>query len=227
MRIGIIGAGNIGANAGRQFARVGHEVLFSFAREATKLADLAAEVGPHARTGTPDEAVAFAEVVVFAVPWAAIDTALAAAGSLDGKIVIDTTNQFGPAGVLTLPDGQSAAAFNDRRMPGARHVKAFNTLTAGFQAATAGRSGAERAALFLAGEDALAKQVVSDLIQQIGFAPADVGGWNEVSIMEAPRRPGAVYGEEYRPAAASRIAAAARSNRALAARLADELKVPG
>ncbi len=196
MRIGIIGSGNIGANAGRQFVRAGHEVLFSFAREEAKLHALAEEVGPLARAGTPREAAEFGEVVMLAVPWGAIDTALAAAGPLGGKIVIDTTNQFGPAGVLTLPDGLTAAAFNSRRLPGARLVKAFNTLTAGFQAAAAGRTGEERAAMFLAGEDAAAKATISALIEAIGFAPVDVGGWDAVWIMEAPRRPGAVYGEE-------------------------------
>ena len=224
MRIGIIGSGNIGANAGRQFARAGHEVLFSFARDEAKLRALAEEVGPLARAGTPREAAAFGEVVMLAVPWGAIDTALAAAGPLAGTIVVDTTNQFGPSGVLTLPEGLTAAAFNSRRLPGARHVKAFNTLTAGFQAAAAGRTGEERAAMFLAGEDAPAKETVSALIEAIGFAPVDVGGWDAVWIMEAPRRPGAVYGEEYRPAAAQRIAAAVRTDPSLASRLADELK---
>lgn len=224
MRIGIIGSGNIGANLGRQFARVGHDVVFSFARDTDTLEALAAAVGPAARAGQPREAAASGDVVVLAVPWAAIDEALAAAGPLTGKIVIDTTNQFGPNGVLTLPGGMSAAEFNDRRLPGARHVKAFNTLTAGFQAAAAGRAGEERAAMFLSGEDAAAKAVVADLIAAIGFAPIDLGSWREVRIMEAPRRVGAVYGEEYRPAAARRIAEAVRTDPALAARLADELK---
>ena len=226
MRIGIIGSGNIGANAGRLFARAGHEVLFSFSRDPATLARAVAAAGPTARSGTPREAAGFGEVVFFAVPWRAIDDALTAAGPLDGKIVIDTTNQFGPGGPLDLPDGLTAAEVNARRMPGARLVKAFNTLTAGFQAAAAGRAGEERAALFFAGEDAAAKTVVAALIAQIGFAPVDVGGWAEARISQAPRRPGAVYGEEYRPAAAARIAAV-RADPALAARLADELKVVG
>lgn len=224
MRIGIIGSGNIGANAGRQFTRVGHEVLFSFARDPAMLERLAAEVSHGARAGTPAEAAAFGEVVMLAVPWATVDDALAQAGSLDGKVVIDTTNHFGRGGVVPLPDGLSAAQVNAGRAAGARLIKAFNTLTAGFQAAAAGRAGDERAALFLAGEDTVAKGTVSDLIAQIGFAPVDVGGWAEVWIMEAPRRPGSVYGEEYRPEPAQRIAAAVRTDPQLASRLADELK---
>lgn len=225
VRIGIIGAGNIGANAGRRLARAGHEVLFSFSRDAGKLERLAAEVGDRAHAGSPRDAVAFGEVVMLSVPWGAIDEALGAAGPLTGKVVIDTTNQFGAAGVLSLPEGLSAAAYNARRMPGAWLVKAFNTLTAGFQAETAGREGEDRAALFLAGETGDANSVVAALITDIGFAPVDLGGWRGVAIMEAPRRTGSVYGEEYRPADAARIAAAIQVDQALAARLADELKV--
>ena len=197
MRIGIIGAGHIGSNAGRLFAAAGHEVLFSFARDSHDLAARAEAAGPRARVGTPEEAVTFGEVVMLSVPWRTIDEALAQAGSLDGKIVIDTTNQFGPNGVIELPGGISAAEYNARRMPGASLVKAYNTLTAGFQAEAAARTGPDRVVMFYAGEDASAKQIVAQLIEDSGFTAVDLGGWETVKYMEAPRRPGAVYGEEY------------------------------
>jgi predicted dinucleotide-binding enzyme len=197
VRIGIIGAGNIGGNAGILFARAGHEVLFSFSRDRQKLEALAREAGPRGRAGTPAEATAFGEVVVLSVPWRLVDAALAEAGRLDGKILIDTTNQYGPRGLEEPPGGISAAEYNARRAEGSRLVKAYNTLTAGFQAASAGRTGPERVVMFYAGEDAEAKRVVARLIEDSGFAPVDVGGWAEVSVMEAPRRPGGVYGEEY------------------------------
>ena len=226
MKIGIIGSGRVGGNAGRHLTRAGHEVLFSFARDAGKLARVAAEAGPAARTGTPREAAAFGEVVLLAVPWPVIDEALAAAGSLAGKIVIDTTNPFGAGEVLTLPDGVTASVANARRLPGARLVKAFNTLTAGFQAAVGDGKVAEPVAMFYAGADAAAKRTAAPLIADCGFEPVDLGGWNEGAILEAPRRPGAVYGEAYTPAAARRIAAAVRDDPAAAARLADTLKLP-
>jgi predicted dinucleotide-binding enzyme len=84
-------------------------------------------------------------------------------------------------------------------MPGARLVKAFNTLTAGFQRMEAGRAG-EPVVLFLCGDDPQAKRVAAALIEDAGFFPCDLGGLDEAAPMEAPRRPGAVYGEEYRPA---------------------------
>src|SRR6266542_4619474 len=106
MRIGIIGAGRIGGGAARMLARSGNEVMVSYSRDPETLRALAEEIGGH--VGTPPGAVDFGEVVVFSVPWAGIDEALAATGPLDGRIVIDTTNQFGPEGVLDL-GGQTAA----------------------------------------------------------------------------------------------------------------------
>jgi 8-hydroxy-5-deazaflavin:NADPH oxidoreductase len=218
MRIGIVGAGRIGGNAGRLFAAAGHDVMFTGSRDPAKLDALAAEAA-NARTGSPRDAVEFGEVVMFSVPWRAVDEVLAKTGSLDGKVVIDTTNQYGEGGWEQLP--KPAAEVNAERMPGARLVKAFNTLTAGFQ----GEAGGRGVAMFLAGEDADAKELVAGLIRDIGFEPVDVGGWAQVSIMEAPRRDGAVYGEEYSGTDGQRIADALREDAEKAARLAVELRV--
>jgi predicted dinucleotide-binding enzyme len=201
VRIGLIGAGRIGGNAGRLFVRAGHEVLFSFSRDNARLEALAAEVG--AVAGTPAGAVRFGDVVMLSVPWALVDEALDAAGPLDGKILIDTTNQFGRDekgnfGVLELPDGLSAAAYNARRAEGARLVKADNTMTAGFQAEAAGREGPDRVVMFYAGDDEEANNVVANLIDDSGFEPVYVGSLTgDVVWMEPPRRQGALYGEEF------------------------------
>jgi predicted dinucleotide-binding enzyme len=168
VRIGIIGSGRIGGNAGRLFARAGHEMLFSFSRDPEKLEALAEETGEGARTGTPREAVEFGEVVMLSVPWGAIDEALGQAGKLEGKIVVDTTNQFGRGSLVELPEGLTAAQLNQRRMPGARLVKTYNTLTVGFQAEAAGRVGSERVAMFVCGDDAEAKATVARLIDDSG-----------------------------------------------------------
>jgi predicted dinucleotide-binding enzyme len=199
MRIGIVGAGRIGGNAARLFAKAGHDVLVSFARDETRLRELAAEIGGQA--GAPREAVEFGEVVMVATPWLLVDDVLAQAGSLEGKIVIDTTNQFGRDGWEDL-GGRTAAQFNAARMPGARYTKAFNTLTAGFQAEAAGRTGPDRVVLFLCGDDEEAKGIVAGLIDDAGFTPVDMGGTTDAAPMEAPRRPGAVYGEEFHEEAA-------------------------
>jgi len=212
MRIAVIGPGRIGGNAARLLARAGHDVRVAFSRDEERLRALAAEIGATA-TG-PAAAVADADVVILSVPWRLVDDALAQTGPLDGKVVIDTTNQFGAGGLEALPDGQTAAQVNQRRMPGARLVKSFNTLTSAFQASEAHRSDADqRVVLFLAGDDAEAKEVASGLIRDAGFEPADVGGLADASVMEAPRRDGAVYGEEYRPADARAVVEAVRAGR--------------
>lgn len=209
MRIGVIGAGRIGANAARLWRNAGHEVVLSFSRDPAALEERAAAIG--ARAGTPAEAAAFGEVVMLSVPWRLIDTVLADVGSLDGKIVVDTTNQFGPGGLEDLPEGRTAAQLNAARMPGARYTKAFNTLTSGFQAEAAGRTGADRVAMFLAGDDGEAKKVVAGLIDDAGFTAVDVGGTADAAIMEAPRREGAVYGEEFNEADGRAFVAGARA----------------
>jgi 8-hydroxy-5-deazaflavin:NADPH oxidoreductase len=211
MRVGIIGVGRIGGGIARQLAGAGHEVLLSFSRDPQSLEVLAAELGPGASTGSPSEAVGFGEVVVLSVPWSTLPQALEQAGPLAGQIVIDTTNQFGAPPLPAA--GQTAASFNASRMPGARYTKSFNTLTSAFQAQTAGRKGDDRVVQWLCGDDAEAKRVVAGLIEDAGFVPVDLGGTAGCAVMEAPRRPGAVYGEEYHAAAAQAVVEAVREGR--------------
>ena len=206
-RVGIIGAGHIGGNIARRMALAGHQVIVSFARDGAGLAALAADIGA---TVADPAGAATADVVVLSVPWGVIDEALAAAGPLDGRIVIDTTNQFGRGGAMDL-GGRTAARVNTERMPGARYTKSFNTLTAGFQAATADRAEADRVVQWIAGDDAGAKTVVASLISGAGYVPVDLAGIDGCSVVEAPRRAGAVYGEEYRAAAAAAVVAAVRA----------------
>ena len=210
MKIGIIGAGHIGGNCARQFARVGHQVLLSYSRDPQALNDLAAEIGHGAIATSPHSALHDADLTVVSVPWAMIDDVITQAGSLAGRIVIDTTNQFSPTGVIDL-GGQTAARYNANRMVGARYTKSFNTLTAGFQAATAGRTGDDRVVQWVCGADATAKELVMSVIDEVGYLPVDVGGLDDAAVMEAPRRHGSVYGEEYRRADAEAVVAAVRA----------------
>jgi 8-hydroxy-5-deazaflavin:NADPH oxidoreductase len=211
MKLGIIGAGHIGGNIARRAALAGYDVTVSFARDRASLAGLAAEIGGTA--AEPADAAA-AGLVVLSMPWGVIDEALAQAGPLAGRVVIDTTNQFGRGGVASL-NGRTAARHNADRMPGALHTKCFNTLTSGFQAAAATRSGDDRVVQWIAGDDARAKTAVAELVEACGYVPIDLAGIDGCSVMEAPRRPGAVYGEEYRRADAEAVVAAVRGGRAI------------
>jgi 8-hydroxy-5-deazaflavin:NADPH oxidoreductase len=211
MKIGVIGAGRIGGGLARQLASARHQVLLSFRRDQAELDRLAGQIGAGTSTGSPADAVKFGEVVVISLPWSALPLALGQAGPLTGKIVIDTTNQFGAP---PLPDeGQTAAAFNAARMPGARYTKSFNTLTSGFQAEAAGRTGDARVVQWLCGDDPGAKEVAASLIEDVGFVPVDLGSTAGCAVMEAPRRPGAVYGEEYRLPDAMAVVEALRAGR--------------
>jgi predicted dinucleotide-binding enzyme len=210
-RIGIVGAGRIGGNCARQLARAGHELKLSFGRDGERLERLAEELGDAVSTGTPREAVAFGDVVIVSVPWDVLPQALAAMGPLHGTIVVDTTNQYG-SGPLPA-EGETAAAFNAARMPGARYTKSFNTLTAAFQAEAAERSGDGQVVQWLCGDDADAKETVARLVAACGYVPVDLGGTATCHVMEAPRRPGAVYGEEYRAADAPPVVEAVRTGR--------------
>ena len=115
MKIGVIGSGHIGGNCARQAVKAGHEVMLSFARDPAKLAQLSSELGERASTGTAADAAAFGDVVIFSVPWSMIPDGLAQAGDLSGKVVIDTTNQFG-AGPKP-PPGQTAASRSRSPVP--------------------------------------------------------------------------------------------------------------
>jgi len=202
MRVAIIGAGHIGGGIARQLAAAGHEITLAFSRNPETLAALAAEIGPGTTVSPPAQAVAFGDMVVVSVPWRVLPQALAELGSLDGKIVVDTTNQYGSP---QPPAGVTAAQFNAGRMAGARYTKSFNTLTAGFQARAAGRAQPQRVVQWLCGDDADAKRIVAGLISDAGFQPVDLGGTADAAAMESPRRHGAVYGEEYRAADAAAV----------------------
>jgi predicted dinucleotide-binding enzyme len=212
VQVAVVGPGRIGANVARRLAGAGHGVALSLSRDPERLRALAAEVG--ARAAEPRSAVR-GEVVVISVPWGALPEALEQVGSLAGKIVIDTTNQFGPGPHPAA--GQTAARFNAARMPGARYTKSFNTLTAAFQAETADRPREARVVQWLCGDDAAAKDVVAGLIDDAGYAAVDLGGTEGCEVMEAPRRPGAVYGEEWRLPEALEVVEAVRAARPIPA----------
>jgi predicted dinucleotide-binding enzyme len=85
-------------------------------------------------------------------------------------------------------------------MAGVRYVKSSNTLTAGFQAQAADRHGPDCVVQWVCGDDPQAKELAVGLIEDMSYVPVDLGSTLTCEVMEAPRRPGAVHGEEYRAA---------------------------
>jgi predicted dinucleotide-binding enzyme len=220
VKIGLIGAGRIGGNLAQRWTEAGHDVFISFSRDPDRLADVARDTG--ATAGSVADAAAFGDVVVVSVPWGTLDEVASQAGSLWGKILVDTTNQYGPSGVIALPT--TAAETNRSRFPGVAYAKAFNTLTAQFQTDAADRPKDARSAMFFVAEQE-AMSTVEQLIEAVGFVPVSLGGPEHAELLEAPRRDGSVYGEEYRPDDARRIAAEYYAGGDAAA-LAVELKQP-
>jgi 8-hydroxy-5-deazaflavin:NADPH oxidoreductase len=224
VKVGIVGAGRIGGNLAAQWARRGHDVLISFKRDRDELAATADAIG--ARWGSVGDAVDHGDVIVVSVPWPTLD-AVANDVHPGDKVLIDTTNQYGAGGVTHDFTELSAAEHNAHRFATSRLVKAFNTYTAAFQAEVGDGRHSKPVAMFFGGEDNAAKEVAATLVRDTGFEPVDLGGWATISLLEAPHRPGAVYGEEYAPDAARRIAAAAATDLAEASRLATELEESG
>ena len=185
MRIGIVGSGMIGGTLGTLFARAGHEVALSNSRGPDSLRELVEGIGPNARALTVDEAASFGEVVLLAVPFRKPE-ALPSLETVAGKVVIDAMNPYGEGGVMDLGDSTSSEE-TAKRLPGARVVKAFNTLYYKLLQDEGRPEGdvQDRLAVFLAGDDEEAKAVVSKLIEEIGFAPIDTG-----SLREGGRRLG-------------------------------------
>jgi predicted dinucleotide-binding enzyme len=190
MKIGILGAGRIGAAAARLFVVAGHEVAISNSRGPESLLKLLAEVGPTAHATTVEDAAGFGEAVLLAIPWH-LKQALPAAELLRGKIVIDAMNPYKPeGGFYDLGDSTSSEEVL-KHLRGARLVKAFNTI-AYDDLAKRGRKDLplnDRHAIYLAGDDAGAKEAVAKLIEEIGFAPVDTGSLRDGGRLQQPDSP--------------------------------------
>jgi predicted dinucleotide-binding enzyme len=176
MKIGFVGAGNIGGAIGELLARAGHEVFFS-SRNPDSLKPLVARVGPRSRAGTVQEAIAFGDVVFLGVPYSSMpQIGKDYAAALKGKIVLDAGNpnvrRDGPMAEAAVAKGAGLATAE--HLPGARIVRAFNQLNNKVFLSQAHRPG-DKVAVPLAGDDPAAVAVASQLVTDAGFEPVVVG----------------------------------------------------
>jgi predicted dinucleotide-binding enzyme len=176
VKIGVIGAGQIGGALGEHWVKAGHEVLLS-SRHPEQLKPLADRLGPQARVGTPREAAAFGEVVLVSVPYGAFpQVGRDYAQELRGKIVLDPGNPFpgrdGPMAEEARKKGTAMASLE--HLGRVRLVRAFNTIPASVLRSQAHRSG-ERIAVPLASDDQEALALAARLVRDAGFEPVVVG----------------------------------------------------
>jgi hypothetical protein len=161
-----------------------HEVAFGVRRpNDAKVQALLTATGKRARAASLKDAVTGTEVVVLATPWAATEAAIREAGELRGKVVVDATNPL-KADLSGLVFGHSTSAAEQVAgwAPGARVVKAFNTIGAAHMADP--RFGTQRASMFICGNDASAKATVVRLAGELGFDPVDCGPLTQARLLE-------------------------------------------
>jgi hypothetical protein len=184
--LGIVGAGHIGSTVARLAVDAGIDVVIANSRGPATLADLVADLGPHARAASAEEAARKGDLVVLTVPLKALGDLPVAA--FDGQVVLDTGNYYPQRDgrIAELDNGSTTASeLTARTLPGARVVKVFNNIFFEHLGALARPStpagSEERSVLAIAGDDAEAKHAVSALLDTLGYDVVDAGplaeGW--------------------------------------------------
>jgi predicted dinucleotide-binding enzyme len=206
LKIGMIGSGREGGALGKLFAKAGHPVMFS-SRHPENLKDLVASAGPLAQAGTVEQAVAFGDVIVIAVPYTAMEGIGKSYGSALAKkpLVMDVSNPIprrdGEDFVKSVNEQGGAGVVTAKWLPGAPIVRAFNAIGYGRLAETAHRAG-DPVGVPSAGDDPKALALAERLIKEVGFEPVVVGGLP----MGKHLVPGTPLGGEHTPAEIRKIA---------------------
>ena len=192
MKIGFIGAGNIGATAARLFVEAGHEVAISNSRGPETLTDLVTRLGKRAHAVSVKEALKFGDIVFVSVPFGKYRQ-LPSEG-FEGKVVIDSNNYYPDRDghYSELDQGKTTSSeLLAQHLGRARVVKAFNTIWSEHLKTQGNKTLPleERRAIFLCGDDPAAKQAVANLIEEIGFAPVDTGSLHDGGKKQQPNAP--------------------------------------
>ena len=178
MKIGIVGAGKIGGLIGTLWSRAGHEVMFA-SRHPQALADLVKAAGGGATSGTPDQAIAFGDVILLSIPFNELPKFGPAKRDAFGrKVVLETGNptlsRDGALAEEVMGSGRGTGAYLRDWLPGVRVVRAFNTVWDKVLAKEAHRA-EPRVGIPLASDDEEALQIASALVVDAGFDPVIVG----------------------------------------------------
>lgn len=174
--IGVVGSGHIGGTVGSLWVKDGHPVLFS-SRHPEQLKDMIADLGALARAGTVEEAINFGNAILLAVPYGALPQIGRDYGkALAGKVVLDAGNASASrdGDIAEEVERDGIGVVTQKYLPGARVVRAFNTLNYGILAKEANRP-APRLAIPIAGDDQEALRIAAELVRDSGFDPVEVG----------------------------------------------------
>ncbi len=189
MKVGILGSGDVGRALGTGFVETGHEVMIGTRHPSEPaLTDWKRTAGARALIGSFAEAAAFGELIVVAAQGSATLDVLGMAGAerFRGKVVIDATNplSFSAQGAPSLFVGQTDSLGEQvqRALPGARVVKAFNTVGNEHFFRPSFPGGPPE--MLIAGDDAAAKRTVSEVLREFGWSPVDIGGIEGARVLE-------------------------------------------
>ena len=183
MTFAIIGSGAIGSALARQFARSNIDVLIANSRGLDSLAGLVAELGSHI-TPTPLPEALKADTVILAVPFTAVADAVQGSAQWNGRIVVDAANAIDLTAFTPKDlEGRPSTDIVAEMVPGARAVKAFNTLPAAVLASDPAQDGGRRV-VFLSGDNSRANSEVANLVRQLGFASIELGMLAEGGLLQ-------------------------------------------
>jgi 8-hydroxy-5-deazaflavin:NADPH oxidoreductase len=183
MKIGIIGAGDVGGTLGMRWRQKGHEIMFGIRNRQSQNVQKLIELDKNLEFGEIRETVAFGDVIVFAVPWNSVEETIRIAGNLTDKILIDPTNPLTPDLKGLALENTSAAEKISNLTKSAKVVKAFNMI--GAKTLSNLIYDSQRADLFICGDDSHAKQIVRELAIDIGFDVIDVGPLVNARLLES------------------------------------------
>jgi len=186
-KISIVGSGHIGGNLGILLAKAGYEIFYS-SRHPDTLKDLVKISGPKARSGTVAEAIAFGDVIVLSIPLKALpERGTETKEALKGKIVIDTSNPYperdGAIAEEARKEPGGMGTFLARLLPGARIVRAFNTVYFEDLKKTINKNG-EKIGIPIAGDDPEGLKAASELVGRVGLDPVVIGGLSTSKLFD-------------------------------------------
>ena len=181
MKVGIIGAGNVGRALGAGLSRAGHGVVYGV-RDPDAPRHRATQEDDGASCASVQDAVALADAVILATPWPQARAAIEAAGGFGGKPLLDATNPVGPGPSLLIGHNDSGGEQVARWATSARVVKVFNTT--GFENMRDPAYPDGAAAMFLCGDDDGACKVAATLATALGFDAIHVGRLDMARVLE-------------------------------------------